>query len=208
MKALKGVDLDAVGFILVPGRRRTVKADQLSVLLRMLPSGVMAVGVMMNPDRDEVMDWIFRADLDAIQLHGEESPDFCRWIKETFFVQVIKAFSPEEAVETGTVEAYAPWVDAVLLDSASGGQKGGTGIRFPWESIPLVRKQWNQAGCPVWVAGGLTPENVGELMVKCAPEGVDVSSGVETAGCKDRSKIRSFVERVRLHDRKPVCNTN
>ena len=208
MEALRDVDLDAAGFIMVPGRRRTVQKDQLKTLLRMLPPGVMAVGVMMNPGKKDVRDWLFRADLDAIQLHGEEPPAFCRWIKETFSVQVIKAFSPEEAAEQSVVEAYAPWVDEVLLDSAIGGQKGGTGTRFSWEWIPLVRKKWNAAGRPVWIAGGLNPENVTDLLARYAPEGVDVSSGVETTGYKDRSKIWLFVERVRRHDRKQVCNTN
>lgn len=208
MEALQGVDLDAAGFVLVPGRRRTVQADQLKVLLRMLPPGAMAVGVMMNPSRDEVMDWFFRADLDAVQLHGEESPDLCRWIKETFSVQVIKAFTPDEAMERGIVGAYAPWVDSVLLDSAAGGQKGGTGVRFSWERIFDLREKWNAAGRPLWVAGGLSPENVGELLIRYAPQGVDVSSGVETDGCKDREKIGSFVERVRMYDRKPVCKAD
>lgn len=131
MEALQGVDLDAAGFILVPGRRRFVPPEQLKVLLRMLPPGAMAVGVMMNPTRDEVMDWFFRADLDAVQLHGEESPEFCRWVKKILSVQVIKAFTPDEAAEKGTVEAYAPWVDSVLLDSASGGQRGGPASAFP-----------------------------------------------------------------------------
>lgn len=208
MEALQDLDLDAVGFILVPGRRRTVQADQLKGLLRMLPPGAMAVGVMMNPSRDEVMDWFFRADLDAVQLHGEESPAFCRWIKKTFSVRVIKAFTPDEAADRGAVEAYAPWVDSVLLDSAAGGQKGGTGVRFPWERVIDLREKWNGAGRPVWVAGGLNPENVGELLMRYAPEGVDVSSGVETEGRKDRGKIRSFVERVRMYDRKPVCKAD
>ncbi|MGB0088257.1 MAG: phosphoribosylanthranilate isomerase [Planifilum fulgidum] len=208
MEALQGVDLDAAGFILVPGRRRFVPPEQLKVLLRMLPPGAMAVGVMMNPTRDEVMDWFFRADLDAVQLHGEESPEFCRWVKKTLSVQVIKAFTPDEAAEKGTVEAYAPWVDSVLLDSASGGQKGGTGIRFSWERIVEIRNKWHAAKRPVWVAGGLNPENVGELVARFAPDGVDVSSGVETDGCKDREKVRSFVEWVRIHDQKPVCNPN
>lgn len=207
MEALQGVDLDAAGFILVPGRRRAVQVDHLRLLLGMLPPGTMAAGVMMNPKREDVKKWL-RAGLDAVQLHGEESPAFCRWMKDRFSVPIIKAFSPDEAMEEGVVEAYAPWIDIVLLDSASGGRKGGTGTRFPWERIPEVEEMWFRAGRPVWVAGGLNPENVGDLLRRFAPAGVDVSSGVETEGCKDRSKVRAFVERVRAHDYRQVCKTN
>lgn len=208
MEALRGIDLDAAGFILVPGRRRTVQTDQLKGLLRLLPPGVTAVGVMMNPRPDEVEEVFFRTGLGAVQLHGEEPPALCRWIKEIYSARVIKAFTPEEAARQSVVESYAPWIDGVLLDSSADGQKGGTGLRFSWEWIPRVREMWNAAGKPVWVAGGLDPENVRELLRKYAPEGVDVSSGVETAGCKDRAKIRSFVERVRVYDKKPVCSTD
>ena len=99
---------------------------------------------MMNPSRDEVMDWFFRADLDAVQLHGEESPEFCRWIKKTLSVQVIKAFTPDEAAEKGTVEAYAALGGQCLAGFRLRRAKGGTGIRFSWERIVDLRKKWTQ----------------------------------------------------------------
>ncbi|OYD09712.1 phosphoribosylanthranilate isomerase [Paludifilum halophilum] len=201
--ALTGLDLDAAGLILVPGRKRTVSPGPAREMVTRLPEGVRSVGVMMDPRREEVEYWLSRVPFDMIQLHGDESPAFCRWVKETTGVSLIKVIHiGEDGDRKLYPEAYAPWTDAILLDSASRGKRGGTGLTFPWNQVSEIRRRWERFGVPVWVAGGIRPDNVGKLMDRCGPEGVDASSGVETGGRKDRRKMKALVERVRHFERK------
>ncbi|MFC4078081.1 phosphoribosylanthranilate isomerase [Salinithrix halophila] len=201
VEGLAGLDLDAAGFILVPGRKRTVSMKTASDLVKRLPRGIASIGVMMDPSEEEVDRWLSAVSFDRIQLHGEESAVFCRRLKERFHLPIIKVFHIGQKGPVDTPEEYAPWVDGVLLDSSVGDRRGGTGRPFDWEAIPTVRQQWKKVGVPVWVAGGLHPGNVGELLMRYAPDGVDTSSGVETAGKKQRDRMAQFVERVRQYDR-------
>lgn len=197
IEALQELDVAAAGFILAPGRRRTVPAERLAVLLRCLPATIDAVGVLVNPTEEEVLRWTTSFPFAALQLHGDESPEFCRWIKETTQLRVIKVVHVGEKEMVAPAE-YAPWIDALLFDSVYGGQRGGTGHPFAWERIPFLRKGWNG---PLWIAGGLRPDNVQELVEGYAPDGIDVSSGVESEGQKSRSKIKKLIEQVRKGER-------
>ncbi|MDN4594235.1 phosphoribosylanthranilate isomerase [Polycladomyces subterraneus] len=192
-ETLHGLDVDAAGVILVPGRRRTVPESRLPRLLAALPPSVKAVAVLQNASLPEAERWLKRYPFSAVQLHGDESPAYCRQIKERCGVDVIKAFSVDSDGPLPDPDAYAQWIDTALFDSAG----GGSGRPFSWELIPEIRSGWREAPCAVWVAGGLTPENVGRLVTAYRPDGVDVSSGVETNGRKDLEKIQAFVERVR-----------
>lgn len=200
---LEGIDVSAAGMIFVPGRRRGVTAEQGAEIAAHLPPGVLRAGVFMDPTEEELVRVFEQVSLDLVQLHGEESPDFCRWVKEKLNSFVVKVFHMGKALPAPP-QAYASRIDAVLLDSSSHGMKGGTGTVFPWDAIPGEKAVWQQWKLPVWVAGGLSPSNVDQLLKKYAPEGVDVSSGVETEGIKDRNKIRGFVERVRRYEREIV----
>jgi phosphoribosylanthranilate isomerase len=202
-KMLHGLNVDAAGVILVPGRRRTVPESRLPRLLAAIPSSVQTVAVLQNASLPEAERWLKRYPFSAVQLHGNESPGYCRRIKETCGVNVIKAFSVDPEGPLPDPDAYGQWIDVALFDSAG----GGTGRSFSWERIPEIRSVWSQTPCAVWVAGGLTPDNVGRLVAAYRPDGVDVSSGVETNGRKDPEKIQAFVERVRAgENRTPVGN--
>lgn len=202
-EALYGLDVDTAGVILVPGRRRTVPESRLPRLMAALPPSVGAVAVLQNASLQEAQRWLKRYPFSAVQLHGNESPEYCRQIKETCGVSVIKAFSVEPDAPLPDPDAYARWIDSALFDSVG----GGTGQQFSWERIPEIRRIWRETPCAVWVAGGLTPDNVGRLVIAYRPDGVDVSSGVETNGRKDPKKIQAFVERVRAgENRTPIGN--
>jgi phosphoribosylanthranilate isomerase len=197
VEMIEGFPVDAIGFILVPGRKRSVSPEQISALVDRVPSGVLTVGVLMNPSLDEIGEWLSLAPLQAIQLHGEEPPAFCRAVKERFPVRVIKTFHVDEEIKSPwSLQEYSPWIDVALLDSGAGKTRGGTGTTFDWEQISSFQKECRYFQVPLWVAGGLNEENVEGLIRAYAPDGVDVSSGIESDGKKDREKIKRFVERV------------
>jgi len=125
--------------------------------------------------------------LDAVQLHGDESPAFCKKIKR----RVIKVVRVKDIASLKEMSRYA--VDGFLLDTYKEDQWGGTGQVFDWELASRAKKQG-----PVIIAGGLNPRNVKAAIKKVQPYGVDVSSGVEQSpGKKDPNKMKAFIKAVR-----------
>ena len=146
------------------------------------------VGVFVNQPLTEVREIADCCRLDYVQLHGDESPEYC----EAVGVPVIKGFSVSPAFSKAATVPYN--VAYFLLDSLVGGQSGGTGISFDWcRSRDLA----GELTKPFLVAGGLTPDNVAEAIRILTPAGVDVSGGVETGGEKDFEKIRLFITAAR-----------
>lgn len=200
-----------IGLVFAPSKRQ-IDMDQavkLTAYLRCTPSSdpPKSVGVFVNPTREELIDVVRKTGLDFVQLHGEESPEFCCWVKKNLHVGVFKAFGIEPGAQTGHMETYSDvdsrWnrysesgVDAFLLDTMVPNQQGGTGKTFCWERLPVYLEWSRQHRVPLFVAGGLNDSNVSELVSAYHPDGVDVSSGVETDGWKDPDKITRFVERV------------
>lgn len=171
-----------------------------------------AVGVVVNAPLDELKAVLAAAPLDVLQLHGDETPEFCNAVKQ-LGVKVWKVFSlsagdsgdnvitgnssvsSESGGTPGPLALLAPYkgsIDGVLIDTAG----GGTGRPFDWRNIPAYREAAHELGLPLYVAGGLHAGNVEDLL-GFKPDGVDVSSSVETDGVKDIVKIRAFVERVK-----------
>ena len=140
--------------------------------------------MFVNAPLSTVQDIAKRCKLDFVQLHGNESPEYCRLVK----VPVIKAV--RVGADFNPLELAAYKVEWILLDSFVAGQQGGTGIAFDWQSAQVMRQQIK---IPLFVAGGLTAENVGEAVQILSPEGIDVSGGVETNGSKDLEKMRQFL---------------
>ena len=127
-------------------------------------------------------------DFNALQFHGQETPSYCR----QFSVMKIKAFPIRDAASLQALAGYD--TDAFLLDSQAEGRTGGTGQTFDWP-LAAAGKKFDK---PIFLAGGLTPQNVGAAIRAAQPFGVDVSSGVESApGKKDHQKMRDFVAAVR-----------
>ncbi|MBY9081661.1 phosphoribosylanthranilate isomerase [Paenibacillus sp. HN-1] len=205
LKSMLRLPVDYIGLVFAPSRRQ-ITAERASELLSLLKDWgtgkpPLAVGVFVNPDMEELGSVLSRVPLGVIQLHGSETPAFCREVKRSFpGVQVWKALpvSTDGADNHGgPLESYAGAVDAVLLDTYDPAQAGGSGRTFAWNLVPAYRKRAQEMGVPLFVAGGLTPDNVEELLTDYGPYGVDVSSGVETDGIKDIAKITAFIERVK-----------
>ena len=178
---------DAVGLMFYEGSPRCVTFEKAASIVRQLPPWVAKVGVFVNPTPELVIGSIAAAGLTMLQFHGEEEPEFC----SQFGLMSIKAFRIKDRESLATISSYR--TDAWLLDSYVPGVAGGTGHTFNWNLAKEVR-DW---GRPVFLAGGLTSENVGEAVRIVAPYGVDVSSGVEsTPGRKDPEKMRQFMKAV------------
>lgn len=206
---MDGLPIHEIGFVLAPSKRRVDKSE-LPVLAqaarRLKAAGdqpPLTVGVFVNAALDEMDDIIGTAALDIVQLHGDESPDYCERIKEKHpAVRIWRVFSIRdmeiEANETLVRQArerlapYAGVADAILIDAPG----GGTGQPFNWSAIGAYKQEAGALGLPLYVAGGLHSDNVQELLQAYSPDGIDVSSGVETDGRKDVDKIRLFVRKV------------
>lgn len=207
--------VDYIGFVFARSKRQVSAAQADSMIAAMREASperhVKAAGVFVNPSLEELDAVLREASLDVLQLHGQETPEYCRTVKDRFAgVEVMKAFTlpgegSEEEAGAGTAAAavadrfrpYLGTIDAILLDTFDPLYGGGSGKKFAWHVIPPYLAWCREAGLPLLVAGGLQPDNVGRLLAEFRPDGVDVSSGVETDGTKDLMKIKTFVERVK-----------
>jgi phosphoribosylanthranilate isomerase len=217
VQAIRDLPIDHIGFVFAESKRQVTPA-QAKVLIDALRSGgsndrpaPLAVGVFLDPTLEELQEVLAEAPLDAVQVHGSKGPEYIREIKRRWGVKVIKVLSvgpsadgadnrSTEAIGTDdlpSLEAYRGLIDAVLLDTYDPAVGGGTGRTFAWDRIPAYRQKARECGVPLIIAGGLHADNVRDLFDKYAPDGVDVSSGVETDGIKDIRKIATFVERVK-----------
>jgi phosphoribosylanthranilate isomerase len=183
---------DALGFMFYPPSPRHVSLEEAARIIAKLPPFVSKVGVFVDEEPDRIRQAVEVAGIDALQLHGSESPEFCGQFPG---VGLIKAFRMRDE---GSLKLLAPYdVSAWLLDSYAPGVQGGTGHSFDWEWA--IRA--GQLGKPIILAGGLNPANIGEAIRNVRPYGVDVSSGVEKSkGIKDASLIQRFIHNVRAAD--------
>jgi phosphoribosylanthranilate isomerase len=179
---------DALGFVFYPPSPRYVTPAQAKQIAQTLPPFVTTVGLFVDVALDMVNDIAARCGLDRIQLHGRETPEFCRRVKQP----VIKAFRIKNADSMAHLSGYS--VSAYLLDTyVAGALPGGTGASFAWH-LAAQAKPYG----PVILAGGLTPENVETAIAQIRPYGVDVSTGVERApGLKDHRKVHEFIVRAK-----------
>lgn len=187
--ALTAVDLgaDALGFVFAPSSRQ-MTPEAVKNIIRQLPPFVTTVGVFVNSSSQEVNEIAAFTGLNVVQLHGEETPEFCREIK----FPIVKAIRVKDESSLEQLEEYQKIVKAFLLDTYVAEAHGGTGKIFNWQLVPKAK-----AYGTVILAGGLTPDNVDEAIRATFPYGIDVSSGVETHGQKDLEKIRRFILKAR-----------
>ena len=175
---------DALGFIFYAQSHRQVDAETARSIIAQLPPFVAAVGVFVDEAAAVVRDLAVQAGLDWVQLHGQESPEYCRSLER----KVIKAFRIQDESSLIRLADYQGAAQAMLLDTYKKGQAGGTGEIFDWH---LARKA-KQYG-PIILAGGLTAENVAQAIATVGPAAVDAASGTEAAlGKKDPKKLRAF----------------
>lgn len=178
---------DALGFVFFRGSPRCISPERAAAIIRRLPPFIQTVGLFVNEEPATVNAVADQCGLDLVQLHGEESPDYCTAVKR----RIIKAFRVKDASSLDAIVNYH--VAACLLDAWSPAARGGTGTTFNWEIAARAA-----ASHPIILAGGLTPENVAEAVATVNPYAVDVSSGVESSpGKKDAALIRAFISAAR-----------
>ncbi|MDC3414813.1 phosphoribosylanthranilate isomerase [Terrihalobacillus insolitus] len=177
---------DLIGFVFAKSKRRITK-EQAKEIAQIIPEHVKKVGVFVNEPLDSIKDIAATVGLDYVQLHGDETPEFC----EAVPYPVIKAFSIQSKEDFYAIRDYK--CDYFLLDSPSGKYRGGNGTAFDWS---LTKHLSNVKG-KVILAGGLSSENVSQAIAEANPQGVDVSSGVETDGEKDLNKITAFIREAK-----------
>jgi phosphoribosylanthranilate isomerase len=176
---------DALGFVFYEPSPRSVSFETAAQIIRQLPPLLVKVGVFVNAPEEQVWRAVRECGLSLLQFHGDETPDYCL----QFGLLSMKAFRIRDAASLQALTAYP--TDAWLLDAYTPGRLGGTGEPFNWDLAIEARK----LGRPIFLAGGLTPETVGEAVRRVRPYGVDVSSGVEAVpGKKDLAKVRAFIQ--------------
>lgn len=174
---------DFVGFVFAAGHRQ-VTDEEAEMYRKLLDPSIPAVGVFVN-EKPELVAAIANAGIiQYIQLHGDEDESYIWRLRILTKAPIIKAFSIVTSLDMDRAETSS--ADYVLLDHGV----GGTGQSFDWS-------QWRPIDKPYFLAGGLTADNVGEA-IKMQPFAVDVSSGVETYGVKDKNKIEEFMTRARI----------
>ena len=175
---------DALGLMFYEKSPRNIALKTAVEIARELPPFVIKVGVFVNAPEAEVMRAVSECGLNILQFHGDETPEYC----QLFPVMTIKAFRIKDAASLTSLPDYK--TDAWLLDAYTPDKPGGTGEKFNWDRAIEAQK----LGRPIFLAGGLTPENVAEAVRRVRPYAVDVSSGVETSpGKKDHEKVRAFI---------------
>jgi phosphoribosylanthranilate isomerase len=177
---------DAIGLVFYEPSPRAVTIAQAQAIIENLPPFVCIVALFVDAKPDEVYACLDALNIDVLQFHGDESPDYC----EQFNKPYMKAVRMKDQIDLAAMaEKYAS-ASALLLDSYKLGVPGGTGVTFDWSMITKINK-------PIVLAGGLTIDNVAMAIKQVNPYAIDVSGGVEQAkGIKDKEKIRSFMQEV------------
>lgn len=179
-----GLGADAIGLNFADSPRRIPLATAQEIMRR-LPPDVMAVAVFRNQTREHVVETAHGLGIGVVQLHGEETPEDCRWVAERV-EGLIRAFGITDPALTAG-DDYGPY--RLLIDSP----RPGSGQVFDWSNLELVL-----GGRPFILAGGLSPDNVADAIDVARPWGVDVASGVESEpGRKDPTKVRRFITNAR-----------
>ncbi|MCL1963934.1 MAG: phosphoribosylanthranilate isomerase [Firmicutes bacterium] len=178
---------DFAGFVFAARSRRRVDEATAAMLKERLDGRIKAVGVFVNQELEMIAGLCQKGVIDWVQLHGDEDAGYIGRLRERCGGRIVKAIGIG-----GTLPPLPEGADYLLFDTASS-QRGGIGKAFDWRVLKAY------AGPPYFLAGGLSPANVGDALRSLAPFCVDVSSGVETDGFKDAEKIDAFVRLVRGH---------
>ena len=213
--ALVAVDagVDAVGFVFYEKSPRSVDVESAREIVEKLPAGVEKVGVFVNEAAERISSIADAVKLTAVQFHGDEYENPAKWIidQNVFHGRKIFLCVPANWVALmwrkkgkaiGSFMSLPDKLGAIVVDSGTREERGGTGKPFDWGEAQMWVSLMNKL-FPVAIAGGLTPGNVGEAIRVLKPWGVDVASGVEARpGKKDPAKVRAFVNAVREIDKK------
>jgi phosphoribosylanthranilate isomerase len=179
---------DALGFNFYRKSPRYIGPEDAAAIIKELPVGILKIGVFVNEDIENVIATASTCSLDAIQLHGDEPPDFVNELRRAANSEIIKAFRVFPGFDPRSVLKYD--LDAVLLDAYSKAEYGGTGETFNWE----IARQVREIVPKMYLAGGLSPENIAEAVRIVHPYAVDACSRLEQKpGLKHDIKVQAFI---------------
>lgn len=197
--AIAALGVEAIGVVAVPGSPRFLPPEERSVVFaaaqahHRVCAGVLVVA---DPAEADLPSLAPEQGHQVVQLHGEESPRRCQWMREVLGsqVRIWKALRIRSKEDLCRAEAYGDVVDALLLDAWVPDQLGGTGHRIPLEWL-----EGFHPNLPWWLAGGIRPETVAEILARVEPYGLDVSSGVEQRpGVKNLDRVRQLVRTIEI----------
>ncbi|WP_223805681.1 phosphoribosylanthranilate isomerase [Pseudanabaena sp. UWO310] len=204
-RAIAQMGAEALGFICVPSSPRYISTSTIGQIISSLTKSqseqfvdLDLIGVFLNTSAAEICHAMESSGLNAVQLHGDESPEFCDRLRSQLDrinpkTKLIKALRVKDRVGLERAKLYSDIVDVVLLDAYDPQIAGGTGKAIDWQMLRDFCPP-----CDWWLAGGLSPENVAEAIALTSPQGLDVSSGVElSAGDKDLDRVKRFITSVK-----------
>ncbi|MBD2680398.1 MULTISPECIES: phosphoribosylanthranilate isomerase [Nostoc] len=191
--AIASLGATALGFICVPTSPRYVTTSQIQAAVAQLPKNIDKIGVFANASIGEIKQIVVDSGLTGVQLHGDESPEFCDQLRQALpNIEILKAFRIRSLEHLETTADYVKYVDTLLLDAYHPQQLGGTGKTLDWTML-----QQYSPNRPWFLAGGLTTDNIVQALSQVNPSGIDLSSGVERApGDKDLDKVALLFERL------------
>lgn len=184
IEAVNELGPEYIGFVFAPKSRRYVEKEQAAGLRGRLRPDITAVGVFVKEKPEVIAELLQDGIIDMAQLHGNESEEYIMRLRELTSKPIIRAFRIDTSQDIEA--ANQSCADHILLDSGN----GGTGTVFDWNLLEKIAR-------PYFLAGGLTPDNVRQAIIRFHPYALDISSGVETNGCKDKAKMTAFVQNVR-----------
>ncbi|WP_413174430.1 phosphoribosylanthranilate isomerase [Anabaena azotica] len=192
--AIASFGATALGFICVPTSPRYVTIEQIQAAVAKLPDKIDKIGVFANSNISEIQQTVIASNLTGVQLHGDESPEFCHQLRQSLpQVEIIKALRVRNLEQLETTANYIEYVDTLLLDAYHPQQLGGTGQTLDWQMLQAF-----SPNRPWFLAGGLTPDNIIDALNQLHPNGIDLSSGVELSpGNKDLNKVALLFQRLK-----------
>lgn len=183
--------VDALGFIFYPKSQRYIVPERAREILQKVPGSIGRVGVFVNQEIQALKEIVSFCGLHLIQLHGDESPQYCAQFPKSSLIKSVSVCTEEEVRGLGNYP-----VKAILVDAHEPGRYGGTGKNSDWALALKVKKKH-----PLILAGGLSKENIKRAIETVRPCAVDINSGVEISpGEKDPYKIREIMEIIRATD--------
>jgi phosphoribosylanthranilate isomerase len=189
-RAAVAAGADALGFNFYKPSPRYITPQDARAIIEDLPNSVLTVGVFVNESLESLRNTANEAGLQALQLHGDESPDYCRELASDRYI--IKTLAVSGNIDFAITKAYE--VEAIMLDTRDNTLRGGTGRAFDWTIAQRV-SEWVPK---LFLAGGLSPENIEEAIETVRPYAVDACSALEDSpGKKNHERMRAFVKKAR-----------
>ena len=195
-QAIAQLGATALGFICVERSPRYMKAQQIQEIIEVLPTTIDRIGVFANASVTDIEAVVTVAQLTGIQLHGDETPQFCAQIKQLWpDLEIIKAFRIKSLESLSDIPLYVEIIDTLLLDAYDPQQLGGTGKTLNWDILATFKPDR-----PWFLAGGLNPNNILQALDNLDPDGIDLSSGVERSpGDKNINQVTQLFQRLGNH---------